>query len=161
MLSQLESLRVHGDGRYATDAELKFLQQYLQTVRLRFALYQKIQRLEPQLVQEVLAQLQREDASLLTVGNKDLTAKWQRDTVRTLRHGATALLLNDPDLFKERMLLWFQTIMRSFRAERSCEATYRTMQAVVKRYLTPEEAGLFCPILEMSRSMFADSLPVK
>lgn len=157
MLSQLERLTIDAEGRYATDNELRFLQTYLATARLRFGLYQKIQRLEVQIVREVLQRLRAEDPTLLQSGGQDLTAKWQRDTVRTLRHAAAALLVNDEDLFKEGMLLWFQTIMRSFQAERSCEATYRIMQAVVKRHLTPEEADLLCPILELSRATFANA----
>jgi hypothetical protein len=157
MLSQLERLTVDAEGRYATDNELRFLQTYLATARLRFRLYQKIQQLEVQIVREVLQRLQAEDPTLLQAGGQDLTAKWQRDTVRTLRHAAAALLVNDEDLFREGMLLWFQTIMRSFRAERSCEATYRIMQAVVKRHFTVEEADLLCPILELSRATFANA----
>ncbi len=153
MLQQLEELSRNTDGRYATDAELSFFQDYLRTVRLRFALYQKLQKLEQQIVQQVLAHLKMKHPELLFVGNMDMTAKWQRDTVRTLRYAATALLSDDPDIFRDRMLTWFQTIMKSFKAERSCEETYRAMNGIVKSLLTPEEAALFCPLLEMSRNV--------
>lgn len=146
------------DGRYATDAELMFFQNYLKTARLRFLLYQKLQKLEPQLIQKVLAQLKTTNPDLLKMGNTDLTAKWQRDTVRTLRYAATALLTDDPDIFKDRMLIWFQSIMKSFKAERSCEETYQIIQTVVRQALTPEEAELFCPLLEMSRTVLGESL---
>ncbi|MBF2036632.1 MAG: phycobilisome protein [Leptolyngbyaceae cyanobacterium T60_A2020_046] len=154
MLHQLETLCTVTDGRYATDAELRFFQDYLKTARLRFGLYQKIQQLEPQIIQQVLATLQAKDPMLLRMGTTDMTAKWQRDTVRTLRYAATALLIDDPDIFKERMLIWFQTIMRSFKTEKSCHETYLAMQAVVRKCLTPEEADLICPILDLSRAMF-------
>lgn len=155
MLSQLDRLSVNADGRYASDEELLFLREYLQSARLRFQLYQKLQKLEVQVVQTVLERLKAEDPTLLQVGGQDLTAKWQRDTVRTLRYIAASLLINDTEIFKERMLLWFQTIMRSFQTQRSCEATYRVMQAVIKRHLSAEEAELVCPILELSRSMLS------
>ena len=87
-----------------------------------------------------------------------MTAKWQRDTVRTLRYAATALLTDDADIFRDRMLMWFQTIMKSFKAERSCAETYQIMQAVVRQALTPEEAELFCPLLEMSRTILGEAL---
>ena len=158
MLQQLEQLCMDTDGRYATDAELMFFQNYLKTARLRFLLYQKLQKLEPQLIQKVLAQLKTTNPDLLKMGNTDLTAKWQRDTVRTLRYAATALLTDDPDIFKDRMLIWFQSIMKSFKAERSCEETYQIIQTVVRQALTPEEAELFCPLLEMSRTVLGESL---
>ncbi|NJN21095.1 MAG: phycobilisome protein [Leptolyngbya sp. RL_3_1] len=156
MLSQLDHLSVAVDGRYATDAELMFFQSYLRTARLRFGLYQKLQQLEPKIVQDVLAQLQAQDPTLLRVGDQDLTAKWQRDTVRTLRYAATASLIDDTELYKERMLLWFQTIMRSFRAGHSCNVTYQVMQEVVRKYFSAEEAAIICPLLEMSRAVLGE-----
>ncbi|MBE7383949.1 MAG: phycobilisome protein [Leptolyngbya sp. SIO1E4] len=157
MLQQLEQLCVNTEGRYATDAELMFFQDYLKTARLRFSLYQKIQKLEPKLVQAVLMQLKQAHPDLLVAGGVDMTAKWQRDTIRVLRYAAITLLTDDPDVFKDRMLIWFQTIMKSFKAERSCQETYKVMQAVVKQALTPEEAELFCPFLEMSRTILGNT----
>lgn len=151
MLQQIAELCAETDGRFANDSELTFFQDYLKTARLRFSLYQKLQSLEPKIVQEVLHQLKARDPNWFKSGNVDLTAKWQRDTVRTLRYAATALLVDDPEIFKERMLLWFQSIMKSFKAEQSCEATYQVMQSVFRSVLTAEEAALFCPLLEMSR----------
>ncbi|NJL88142.1 MAG: phycobilisome protein [Leptolyngbyaceae cyanobacterium SM1_1_3] len=153
MLSQLSQLSLDTDGRYATDNELMFLQGYLKTARLRFGAYQKIQAAEAKIIEQVYQKLKAIDASLLKNGNTDLTQKWKTDTIRILRYAATALLIDDPDTFRERMLLWFQTIMRSFKAERSCNATYVVMQDVVKQFLSPQEAELFCPILEMSREI--------
>lgn len=156
MLTQFAKLSVNADGRYASDQELLFLHQYLQTIRLRLSAYLKIQAAEPEMVQQVLRQLKEIDPRLvqsdtIAAGNGDLTAKWQRDTVRVLRYAAIALLIDDPEFFKERLLLWFQTVMRAFKAERSCNATYVVMQAVIQNYLTPEEAQFFLPLLEMSR----------
>ncbi|MEL6136881.1 MAG: phycobilisome protein [Cyanobacteria bacterium J06628_6] len=152
MLSQLNTLAQEADGRYATDAELMFLQNYLRTARLRFSTYQKVQAAEPKIIQQVKQKLEAIDPSLLKHGNTDLSAKWQRDAVRCLRYAAQALLIDDQESLEERMLLWFQTMMRAFKAERSCNATYVIMQDVVKQYLSAEEAELFCPILELTRS---------
>jgi hypothetical protein len=151
MLLQLSKLCADADGRYASDSELIAIQTYLKTAKLRFSTYQKIQALEPRIIPEVLETLQRADPTLLKMGGRDVTPKWQRDTVRTLRYAATALLTDDPEIFRERMLLWFHSIMKSFGVEQSCEATYRTLQDVVCKTLTPEEIELFCPLLEMSR----------
>jgi hypothetical protein len=52
---------------------------------------------------------------------------------------------------RERLLFWFQTIMRAFGAQRSCNVTYTIMQEVVKQHLTAEQASLFLPILEVNR----------
>ena len=156
MLSQLNQLYTQTDGRYATDSELLFLERYLKTIQLRFSAYQKIQAAEAQIIQQVHAQLRAMDPGLLRQGPTDLTAKWKQDTLRSLRYAALALLIDDPETLRERMLLWFQSIMRAFGAEQSCNATYTIMQDVVKQFLSPAEAELFCPILELTRSLLGE-----
>ncbi|WP_204138413.1 phycobilisome protein [Halomicronema sp. CCY15110] len=151
MLQQIERLSAQTDGRYANDAELVFFQSYLKTARQRFLLYQKLQKLEPQIIRQVLEELKTKEPDLLIINEQDLTAKWQRDTVRLLRYAATALLTDDEVVFKEKLLIWFQSIMKSFKAERSCEATYQAMQRVLKNLLTADEAALFCPLIELTR----------
>lgn len=157
MLSQLNRLQSQTDGRYASDAELQFVQDYLQTARLRFVTYQKIKLAESKIVQDVYDCLISANPTLLKRGNEDLSLKWKRDTLRVLRFSATAMLMNDPAWLRERLLLWLETIMRAFGAQQSCEATYSAMQDVVRLHLLPEEAALFCPILALNQSILGGS----
>lgn len=151
MLSQLERLSLNAEGRYAADDELQFVSDYVQSFYLRVETYQKLQAAESAIVQQVQARIRAIDPNLLKNGNEDLSAKWKRDTVRVLRYSAVAMLLNDPDSLRDRLLVWMQTIMRAFGAQRSCDVTYQVMQDVVKQHLTPIQASLFCPILELNR----------
>ncbi len=151
MLSQLQRLGTQTDGRYATDAELEFLNDYVKSFKLRMATYAKIQAIEAQVVQQVYSKMRSIDTSLFLSGKEDVSQKWKRDTLRIIRYSAIALLLNDPDTLRERLLFWMQTIMRAFGAQRSCDVTYQVMQEVVRQHLTTEEANLFCPILELNR----------
>lgn len=151
MLSQLQTLVREVDGRYATDTELMFLQNYLQTARLRFSAYQKIQKAEKDIIQQVKQKLKSTEPQLLRRGKVDLSAKWQRDTMRVLRYCAHALLIADEEGLEEGFLLWFQSVMRAFKAQHSCDITYKVMQDVVRQHLTPQEAELFCPILAQAR----------
>ncbi|MBW4519600.1 MAG: phycobilisome protein [Scytolyngbya sp. HA4215-MV1] len=151
MLSQFSRLSLEAEGRYATDGELQFLSDYTQSFNLRMRTYQKLQVVEAQLIQEVQAKMQALDPTLFQSSNEDITPKWKRDTVRVMRYSAMAMLLNDPDLLRERLLFWMETVMRAFGAQHSCEVTYNVMQEVVKRHFTPLEASLLCPILELNR----------
>jgi hypothetical protein len=152
MLSQMQRLIADVDGRYATDTELQFMQDYLTSFNLRLSAYIKLQNAESMIVQQVYTRLQRVDSNLLRHGNEDISAKWKRDTIRVLRYSAIAVLLNDPDALRERFLFWFQTIMKAFGAQQSCEATYQIMQEVVRQHLTAAEANLVCSILELNRT---------
>ncbi|WP_448600398.1 phycobilisome protein [Thermoleptolyngbya sp.] len=157
MLSQMKRLSLETEGRYATDADLQFLRDYAKSYGLRVETYQRIQSAEVLLVSQVQQYMMSKDPTLFQGGNSDLTAKWKRDTVRVLRYSAVAMLLNDPETLQERFLLWFQTIMRAFGAQRSCNATYEAMQHVVRQHLTPVQASLFCPILELNRHLLGGS----
>ncbi|MGI0487617.1 phycobilisome protein [Pantanalinema rosaneae CENA516] len=153
MLSQLQKLSVETDGRFATDAELLFVNQYARSFGLRLQTYQKLQAAEAVIVQQVYTRLQALDPTMFQVQQDDLSAKWKRDTIRVLRYSAIAMLLDDPATLQERLLFWFQSIMKAFGAQRSCHLTYATMQEVVKQYLSPVQASLFCPILEMNQKL--------
>lgn len=151
MLTNVRELVHKTDGRYASDQELQFMQTYLATASLRFRVYQKIQKAETEIINQVLKELNTYHPGIFIVNSQDLTAKWQRDTVRVLRYAATALLIDDPETFKEKMLLWFQTIMRAFGVQKNCQVTYSTLYRVIQQYLTPEEAQLMLPLIELSQ----------
>lgn len=151
MLSQLERLSREVDGRYASDAELTFAIDYVRSFNLRVQTYQKLQEIESTLVQQTYSKMRALDPTVFDSAGTDISAKWKRDTLRVLRYVAIAVLMDDAETFKERLLLWFQTIMRAFSAQRSCNLTYQVMQDVIKQFLTAPQANLVCPLLELSR----------
>jgi Phycobilisome protein len=158
MLSQFNRLSIQADGRYANDVELEFISNYTQSFTLRLQTYEKLQASESQIIQQVYDKMQGRDPNLFRLGNEDFSSKWKRDTLRTLRYSAAAMLLNDPDTLQERFLSWFQTIMRSFGAQQSCNATYEIMQDVIKQHLTSTQASLFCPILALNQQYLGTDL---
>lgn len=151
MLSQIERLSREVDGRYASDAELTFAIDYVRSFNLRVQTYQKLQEIESMLVQQTYSKMRALDPTVFDSAGTDISAKWKRDTLRVLRYVAIAVLMDDADTFRERLLLWFQTIMRAFSAQRSCNLTYQVMQDVIKQTLTAPQANLVCPLLELSR----------
>lgn len=154
MLSQLKKLSSATDGRYATDDELKFVDDYAHSFYLRVQTYQRLQLAEGLIVQQVLAKVRKLDPD--SFQREHLEMKWKRDTIRVLRYSAVALLLDDTNTLRDRLLYWFRTIMKAFGAQRNCAVTYQVMQEVVQQYLTPTQANLFCPILELNRQILGD-----
>jgi hypothetical protein len=151
MLSQLDCLSRDVEGRYATDAELQFLADYVESFPQRLQTYQKLQQAEAVIVQQTYTKMRSINPKLFYSGTEDVAHKWKRDTLRTLRYSATAVLLNDSKTLQERFLLWFQTIMHAFGAQQSCNVTYQVMQEVIKQQFPPEQADLICPVLELDR----------
>ncbi|MEB3210871.1 MAG: phycobilisome protein [Leptolyngbyaceae bacterium] len=151
MLKAFQTLSLQAEGRYANDSELQFAVDYANSYKMRVSLYQKLQALEQEFIEDVHQQLMASDPTLFRAGQKDLIGKWKRDTMRVFKYSALALLLDDAEIHGERFLAWFQTIMRAFNAQRSCEATYTAMQKVAQEKLSQFEFALFSPILELNR----------
>lgn len=158
MFSQLERLTRSIDGRYASDAELQFLAVYLRSYSLRVQTYQKLQELEAAIVQETYSKVRAIDSQLFYQGQEDISIKWKRDTTRVLRYVAAAVLSDDPQTFRQRFLLWFQSIMRSFGTQKSCDITYKVLQSVMENYLAAAQAELVLPLLEMTRQSLGGSV---
>jgi Phycobilisome protein len=152
MLSQLQQLSRESDGRYATDAELKFIADYANSYPVRLSAYRKIQAAEQVLVRQVMAKVRSLEPEAFKYKDTDITKKCERDILYVLHYSALALILSDTIMLQERLLLWFQTIMRSFEDhQRRSDMVYRVMQDVVRQHLTSEEATIFCQILELDR----------
>lgn len=152
MLSQCESLSQLTEGRYATDAELSFFLTYAESYPQRLSLYKKLQSMESDIVQAVHDRLMTHSPHLLQSQKRNISNKWKRDTLRTLRLSALTILLDDPSTLQERYLLWFQTVMGAFKAQKSCDMTYSIMQEIIKDMLEPDEVTLLSPILELNRT---------
>ncbi len=157
MLSQLQSLSKDTEGRYANDAELQFIGDFIPSFNLRLQTYVKICSLENTIVEQVQNNMKSLDPSLFRSGAGDITDKWRQDTLRVLRYSAIAMLTDDTNRLKDQFLYWFQTIMQAFGAERSCNATYTVMQEVINKVLTSDESQLFCPILELNRNFLGEA----
>jgi Phycobilisome protein len=153
MLSQLARLSMEADGRYASATELQFLKDYFQSFNHRMSAYKKIQAAEKEIIRQVEEQMQSIDPSLFRRGSQNVTAKCRADAVLVLRHSTTALLINDTERLRDRLLLWLQTILTPFHARNSSTVTYDVMKKVLKQYLTAEEISLFFPILEINSTL--------
>lgn len=151
MLSQFRNLSAKIDGRYASDAELQFIADYVASYSFRKHVYLKLQSLESKIVSEVFERIRSTNPHLIERGDQNLANKWKQDTIRVLRYSAIAVLLDDAVLHQERFLFWFQTVMRAFGAQKSCEITYTIMQEVIEKHLQPLEFQIVQPIIELNR----------
>lgn len=152
MLKQLARLSVEADGRYATAKELQFLKDYIDSVDRRIGAYEKIQAMEAVIVSKIDETRSAAEPDLFTkVSQVDGTVVCKRDFTNILRYSAAALLFDDCDRVPDNYLLWYKTIVRTFRYDRPAGVTYKVVQDVIKEYLTPQEATLFNPILELNQ----------
>lgn len=151
MLNQLARLSVEADGRYASSEELQFLNDYIQSLDVRVSAYQKIQAAQAEIVNAVETQIRETNPNLYRKGNRDVAPTCKRDRFDVLRYSAATLLSNDLDHLRESFLLWYRTIIHAFQDEQAAGVTYKVMQEVLKKYLTPQEAALLSPIMGLNQ----------
>jgi len=159
MLSRARKLGIEAEGRYAADSELVFWEEYAASFALRRDAYRHLRAAEKQIVEQTQAKLVALYPNFFKIGKQDLSTKWKADTLRVLRHCATAVLTADNDRFRETFLVWFQTLMQAFVMQEQCNRTYELLQTEVKRLLPPAEAALVCEALELSRQILGEAAP--
>jgi Phycobilisome protein len=155
MLSQMQRLTATAEGRYATDEELRFLPEYLRSYELRMQTYQQIQKSEATILKQVFAQATQQAPDLFPIDQPDRLKHCQQDVLQTLRYCATAVLVNDMDVFRERYLLWLQTSMRALDKQRENALIYSVMQETVRQVLAAPQAQLLLPLLQEVHLMLA------
>jgi hypothetical protein len=158
MLSQMQRLCMEVDGRYASDDELRFLPDYLRTYELRLQTYLQLQKLEATIFQEAYNAVLAKDPQAFRNGDQDLTSRCKRDTLHTLHYAATAMLMDDADIFQERYLIWFQSMMRAVSQQRAATLMYTALQDVIKAKLPAPQASLVLPLLAQAQQLMSEGL---
>jgi Phycobilisome protein len=148
MLSQMQRLTATAEGRYATDEELRFLPEYLRSYELRMQTYQQIQKSEATILTQLFAEVTQQAPDLFPIDPIDRLKHCQQDVRQTLRYCATAVLVNDMNVFRERYLLWLQTSMRALDKQRENALIYSVLPATVRQVLAEPQAQLLLPLIQ-------------
>lgn len=155
MLKQLARLTIEADGRYASDDELQFLDDYLESVDLRIQTYEKIRENEEKILHRVEAEKRPMKEDWFHFNGKDITQICRRDMGMMLRGAADAMLLNDLDRLRDSLLIWDQTIVRAFGYTPYANLNFKLLQNVVKIFLEPEEADTIMPSLQLVHTILS------
>ena len=155
MLKQTKNLIIEADGRYATDQELQFIKDYLDSVEIRISTYEKVRDESEKILDLTKRKMDVKDPNLFIRGDKNLSSIWRRDVAIVLRCSVAAMLINDLDWLRDSLLLWHRTIVNANKTSHISEATYQVMLEVMKKYLTKEELELVLPVLQLNQSILS------
>lgn len=155
MLKPLARLSAETDGRYATDAELQFLEDYFTSMQKRITTYEKVRDAESQIIDKVEKQKQEINPELFKLNGRDITSICRRDMIDILRCSAGAMLVSDLDYLRDNMLIWYRTIVRAYQYDQHDDAIYKLLEKNTKAYLTPEEAKLMIPVLQLDHTLLS------
>jgi hypothetical protein len=155
MLKQLARLTNEADGRFASDEELTFLDDYLDSVSLRIQAYENVRDSEEAILDRVEAEKRAMKEDWFHMNGRDITDICHRDMTMMLRSAADAMLLSDLDRLRDGLLLWDQTIVRAFGYSAYANLNYKLLQNAVKAFLPPEEAALILPAIQLEHTILS------
>ncbi|MGF1604639.1 MAG: allophycocyanin [Thermosynechococcaceae cyanobacterium] len=155
MLKQLARVNVDADGRFATEAELQFLTDYLESADSRISAYEKIRDAEEEIMDQVEELATAQNPRVFYKGTRDMSATCRRDRKHILRSVSAAMLLSDLDSLRDGLLLWQRTIIHAFQFQPASQVVCQLMPTVINQQLLPEEAQQIMPALQLSQALLS------
>ncbi|ACK65133.1 Phycobilisome protein [Rippkaea orientalis PCC 8801] len=156
MFKELGRLNLDLNDRYATDDELQFLEDYLNSAEKRISVYEKIRDNEQSILEEVEAKMHELNKNnvLFRMGEHEIQI-CSRDRKNAVRYASAAMLIDDLDRLRDGLLIWVQTIVRAIGYKHFVKTHYPVIQEVIQKYLTPEEAALIMPALQLDHTILS------
>lgn len=155
MLKQLKQLVSDAEGRYATDAELQFLKDYLQSAETRISAYEKIRDDEETILDEIEADALSVQQDVFVIGNQNRQSTARRDSQYIIRHLAVSMLANDLERFRDGVLVWHRTIMNAQNFKQASRVTRNSEYRVLEQRLSEDEFKFAKSALVVSKSFLA------
>ena len=147
MITLLEGALDRADGSYLHAQDLQALDQTIAAWQVRRQTYDLVQAQESAILDRVMGYINQAAPTMPGRFMEDGTDRCYRDMALVLRYCATAMLLQDEELLKERLLYWMQNIMCALRRQKTNDRLYKLLQQVVREQLPPQNANLLLPYL--------------
>lgn len=143
MIPKIQELINQAQDRYLASDELGLMESYVSSLPDRLKLYKLIRDREIDILQSVADQASSELPNIavedLEVGIKNL--------VLVLRYSSMAMLLNDENFLKERLLSWLEGIMSMRDMHRLNDTLYKLLNQVLRQQFSPNQLSLLQPLI--------------
>ncbi|MEY2979508.1 MAG: hypothetical protein RLZZ435_3648 [Cyanobacteriota bacterium] len=140
----IEKVVLAADSRYLATNELSLLETYSQSYKSRTMVYQEMRDKNKILIDTSLDRFFLEYPDFL---EKHRT-RCIYDMSETLRYIALAILKDDQNFFRERLMVWFDSILTAYNKTAPCAIAYRYLQEAVKDKLSANSGRLIKPYLD-------------
>lgn len=150
MITLLEKVLKNADGNYVDAKDFQLLDKTLSTWQARKLAYSAIERKESELISYALTAMTNGDRFEARPMDTLGVDRCQRDMTLGLRCLALAMLLQDEELLKDRVLYWQQNI---FLAMQLNYQGYKFLGEAIKARLPENQAELMIPYVQMAHEM--------
>lgn len=152
-LAQSEGVSLRTDGNYVSAQDLRLLDKALSSWQARKDTYSSIQAKEPEIINQAVELMRSGDRFVSKPVDKLGVERCQRDMTIGLRCCATAMLLEDAEMLKDRHLYWQQNIFLAM--ELNNYHGYKFIWLAVQAQLPKEQSELLSPYLKMAHEMMS------
>lgn len=140
-----DQLVTHCDGRYLTNAELKPLHQYVQTLNVRTKTYEILRAKSAGLIKQSLKKFMLSHPDIMQKHSK----RCVYDMSMTMCLMSVALLRDDPMFFKESLMLWLGNILAAHEKNTQCLQAYTYLQETINEQLPSVCNQLLKPYMDI------------
>jgi hypothetical protein len=152
MITLLEDVLKRADGVYVDAQDFRLLDHALSTWQTRKQVYNAVEQKETEIINQAVSAMRNGDRFESKPLDNLGVDRCQRDMTLGLRCCALAMLLQDKELFKDRVLYWQQNI---FLAMQLNYQGYKFLDQAVKDQLPAEQAELLSPYMKMAHEMMS------
>ena len=143
MMPKIQELINQAQDRYLSTDELGLMESYISSLPDRLKLYKLIRDREIDLLQAVADQV---PAELPNVTDADLETGI-KNLILVLRYSSMAMLLNDENFLKQRLLNWLEGIMSMRDMRRLNETLYKLLNQGLRQQFSPPQLALIQPLI--------------
>lgn len=152
MITLLENVLERTDGNYVSAQDLRLLDKALSSWQARKDSYSSIQAKEPEIINQAVEAMRSGDRFVSKPMDTLGVDRCQRDLTLGLRCCALAMLLEDPEMLKDRVLYWQQNIFLSMQLNYH---GYKFLWQSLQSHLPKEQSELLSPYLKMAHEMMS------
>ena len=152
MITLLENVLERADGNYVSVQDLRLLDKALSSWQARKDTYSSIQAKEPEIINQAVEAMRSGDRFVSKPMDTLGVDRCQRDLTLGLRSCALAMLLEDPEMLKDRVLYWQQNIFLSMQLNYH---GYKFLWQSLQSQLPKEQSELLSPYLKMAHEMMS------
>lgn len=153
MQTELTELLVQAENRYLQTEELQGFKSYAETLAQRLKIYEFLRDREVMIFQPIADQVPKLYPQEKEERLEQILQQW----ILILRHSAMAMLLNDSEYLKQRVIEWLSGLIKAHNTQSIDSQIYQLLLARLNELLSPKAIIFLQPFLEQVKTGLLDS----
>ena len=155
MQKDFETLFYEADDHYLESSDLQSLRQGAVTLKERLKIYQSIRDKEIPIFQTIANSL----VEAFPDENMQLLEQALQHRMSVMRYGAMAILLNNPDYFRHRLLEWLTDVIHAQEMVEIETHIFENLIQGLEEILTMEQMVILTPFLKQAKITLLETKP--